>query len=170
MGYATVFLYMFQSGIPVRHRRLARWRGRLGTAVSLRLDEWVVLVEAFATLLTVQAGLHAIGFPRIVAWASRVRPGAAGAGTRDRVARIAWLVDVASRTTGLRCLPRSLALTRVLTRRGVPATLRIGVRTVDGALLAHAWVESMGRALNDDERSLQQFTAFDRILSKVPSA
>ncbi len=42
-----------------------------------------------------------------------------------------------------RCLIRSLVLVRLLARRGVPAKLVIGARTVP-EFLAHAWVEYAG--------------------------
>jgi hypothetical protein len=45
-----------------------------------------------------------------------------------------------------RCLARSLVLTRLLARRGIPATLVIGTRTVPD-FLAHAWVEHEGCAV-----------------------
>ncbi|HEY2283740.1 MAG TPA: lasso peptide biosynthesis B2 protein [Solirubrobacteraceae bacterium] len=42
-----------------------------------------------------------------------------------------------------RCLARSLVLTRLMARRGIPATLVIGARTTP-SFLAHAWVECAG--------------------------
>jgi len=42
-----------------------------------------------------------------------------------------------------RCLARSLVLTRLLARRGIPAKLVIGARTTP-EFLAHAWVECAG--------------------------
>jgi hypothetical protein len=42
-----------------------------------------------------------------------------------------------------RCLARSLVLTRLLGRRGIPAKLVIGARS-DPNFLAHAWVEHEG--------------------------
>ena len=47
-----------------------------------------------------------------------------------------------------RCLVRSLVLTRLLARRGIPARLVIGARTAP-AFLAHAWVECDGVAVLD---------------------
>ncbi len=44
-----------------------------------------------------------------------------------------------------RCLQKSLVLTELLARRGIPATLVIGVRPDPFA--AHAWVEHAGRPL-----------------------
>jgi hypothetical protein len=47
-----------------------------------------------------------------------------------------------------RCLVRSLVLTRLLARRGIPARLVIGAR-IAPAFLAHAWVECGGVAVLD---------------------
>jgi len=48
-----------------------------------------------------------------------------------------------------RCLMRSLVVTGMLERRGVPAKLVVAAR-VDGGFGAHAWVEVDGRALLDE--------------------
>jgi hypothetical protein len=48
--------------------------------------------------------------------------------------------------TDSRCLMRSLVLTRLLARRGVPSTLIIGVSAAP-EFAAHAWVEHGGRPL-----------------------
>jgi hypothetical protein len=60
--------------------------------------------------------------------------------------RLGWVV---ARTLKLmpgdtRCLARSLVLTRLLARRGIPAKLVIGARA-DPDFLAHAWVEYDGQ-------------------------
>jgi hypothetical protein len=43
-----------------------------------------------------------------------------------------------------RCLTRSLVLTQLLAKRGIPATLVIGARTAP-SFSAHAWVEQAGQ-------------------------
>ena len=49
------------------------------------------------------------------------------------------------------CLPQALAAEALLTRGGLPADLRIGVKKEpSGKLLAHAWVESNGRIVVGD--------------------
>jgi hypothetical protein len=45
-----------------------------------------------------------------------------------------------------RCLMRSLVLTRLMARRGIPTTLIIGAQTQQG-FQAHAWVERRGLPL-----------------------
>lgn len=47
------------------------------------------------------------------------------------------------------CLQTALALAGMLDERGVPARVRVGVRTEDGQVLAHAWVEVGDTTLND---------------------
>lgn len=67
---------------------------------------------------------------------------------RDLIAAI----DRASRyVPGATCLPRAIALTWMLRRRGVAAAVRLGARSRNGAFTAHAWVEFAGRVLNDPE-------------------
>ena len=75
--------------------------------------------------------------------------------------RLAWAVYVASRNVpfATTCLDRALALFRLLRAEGLAAELRIGVRTSEGALEAHAWVEHNGVVLLDEEAS--RFVAFD---------
>jgi transglutaminase-like putative cysteine protease len=67
----------------------------------------------------------------------------------DTVAQARDLGNAVERTLALmpgdaRCLTRSLVLTRLLARRGIPAKLVIGTRT-DPDFIAHAWVEQAGR-------------------------
>lgn len=145
-------------------QNVTRLRTRLTVAASFGLDEWRVLIEAVATIVAAHVALRLVDLPRVVSWASRSRPPQVVGGSSRDIEYIARFVAVAGRLTGLQCLPRSLALKRMLARRGVATELRIGVRTEGGSLLAHAWVEWMGHALNDDEQSLQPFAVFDRPL------
>lgn len=56
----------------------------------------------------------------------------------------------------VRCLQTALVLQAVLARRGVPATVRVGVRLDAAELEGHAWVEASGWVL-DDTRLWQSF-------------
>jgi len=62
--------------------------------------------------------------------------------------RLAWIVSrvLTLLPTDSRCLIRSLTLTALLARRGIPTTVVIGVRT-EPEFAAHAWVEHDGEAL-----------------------
>ncbi len=59
--------------------------------------------------------------------------------------RLGWIVarTLAWLPGDTRCLARSLVLTRLLARRGIPAKLVIGARAAPD-FLAHAWVECDG--------------------------
>jgi Transglutaminase-like superfamily len=68
-----------------------------------------------------------------------------GSSALEEARRLGWIV---ARTLALlpgdtRCLARSLVLTRLLARRGIPAKLVIGAHAAPD-FLAHAWVECDG--------------------------
>src|SRR5262249_36421945 len=147
-------------GVMLLRRLHNRVRLLFGLLRSLGVDDWRVLGEAVATLLIVQAALRVVAFPRVLAWAVRVRRGNPG-WAPQRVGRTAWLVGLAGRALGLRCLTRSLTVARVLGRRGIASDIRIGVQTGGGQLHAHAWVEWQGRVLLDSTSALEPFTQFD---------
>jgi hypothetical protein len=139
-----------------------RWRRRVIKAARLSPRDWRVLAEGFGTLLVVAAGARGRSFSRMAAWATRVAPGSMLPATD--VARIAWLVGIAARPTGFKCLVRSLTLSRVLARRGVATSVQIGVRQGERELQAHAWVEWKGTVLNDSMAHVREFAALDRTL------
>lgn len=60
--------------------------------------------------------------------------------------KAAWAVMTSSRyVPAATCLTQAFATQVLLSRRGLPARLRIGVvKGKDGRLQAHAWVESNG--------------------------
>ena len=70
---------------------------------------------------------------------------------REQAAHARHLASAVERTLALvpgdtRCLNRSLVLSRLLARRGIPAKLVIGARSAP-AFAAHAWVEHDGRPI-----------------------
>jgi hypothetical protein len=74
--------------------------------------------------------------------------------------RIALAVVRAARFGVFRpqCLVRSVALSRMLERRGITGGLvRVGVRRRDGEFLAHAWVELAGETLGDADDHVGSF-------------
>ena len=95
-----------------------------------------------------------LGAARLATW---VLPFAAGrrllvgnrGGSSPSISRdqITWAMAHAQRIVPrATCLPQALAAESLLTRYGLPADLQIGVmKTPEGKLLAHAWVESEGR-------------------------
>jgi hypothetical protein len=58
------------------------------------------------------------------------------------------------------CLQRSVVVTRLLRRRGIPADLVIGCRIPP--LKAHAWVEVSGEVVSDHQDDLEFYRVLDR--------
>jgi hypothetical protein len=134
---------------------------RLAKLSTLRPADWRVLAESAATLLVIQAALFFVPIARLLTWIGPVRTGVS-APTAEGVLRVTWLLRVAARVTQAKCLATSLALSRMLARRGVATDLRIGVQTEGGVFKAHAWVEWQSRVLNDHPNNLRRFAVFDR--------
>ncbi len=74
---------------------------------------------------------------------------------------LAWCVRAAGGThlVPIKCLERSLALQRILRKRGVPAELQIGVEKNGTALAGHAWLEIDGEPIGEPEGIDQKFAA-----------
>jgi hypothetical protein len=71
----------------------------------------------------------------------------------DRVARIGLGRPL--------CLVRSLALQRLLLRKGVSgSSIQVGVRMRSRGLQAHAWVEWRGRVVGEDPEFVRSFRPF----------
>jgi hypothetical protein len=56
------------------------------------------------------------------------------------------------------CMHRSLALQRMLARRGVAAQLRIGIGAKPNLFPGHAWLECDGAVINDDPELITRYT------------
>lgn len=56
------------------------------------------------------------------------------------------------------CLRRSVTLARELDRLGLAAAIHIGVRHVDGAVEAHAWIQVGDTVVNDDPDLVDTYT------------
>lgn len=111
-------------------------------------------IQAFLIFVLLDAGFRAFGFPRVFRfvdrWGRRPVRTAAPAAERRTVRRALGAVRTATRyyyRRRLDCLPRALAAFVLLRRRGVPATLRIGVKRFPFG--GHAWVECRGEVLDD---------------------
>jgi len=75
---------------------------------------------------------------------------------------VSTLVTVASRY-GLyhaTCLRRSLLIWWLLRRKGIQTELRIGVKKVDGQLVAHAWIKLGNEIITDSTDVERDFSAF----------
>jgi hypothetical protein len=99
--------------------------------------------------LVVDLSLRVLPFSRILARATAVARRVPHGSCDPDPARVAWLVEVASRYVPVdaTCLRKALVLAWLLARRGVGTTLRIGVARSNRTLSAHAWLEWQGRVL-----------------------
>src|SRR5947207_6082387 len=98
--------------------------------------DFVIAVEAAALVLPVEIALRRqVSLGTLLARFSRTgRAGRGECSTLD-AGRAARLVEaVTACYPAATCLKKSLILFRLLRRRGIPAELRLGVRTVDAAL------------------------------------
>ncbi len=115
------------------------------TARELSPADWLTLGEAWLTLTFYQAALATQSRARLIDSAGEAKDSARSA-SRDfaRAQRLERLLRLAGRLHPRppTCLARSLALQRMLKRRGVPAQIKIGARKEQGKLRAHAWVET----------------------------
>ena len=117
------------------------------------LQRLVLTVEILWTYCTVRWAIRGDDLPGAVARLRRDSGQAAVATSTDddahgSASRLGYVVSSVLRLlpTDSRCLMRSLVLTRLLARRGVPSTLIIGVSAAP-EFAAHAWVEHAGRPL-----------------------
>jgi hypothetical protein len=135
-------------------RGLQRWR-------RLPAGERSVTLAVAGLVPLVSCSLWLIGFPRTVWWLERSARVAAGAGPggalviRQGTAAVAR-VRRYTPWTG-RCLARALSLWWVLRRRGVPASVSLGVRYASDLLEAHAWVVHKGDVLADSRLIGEQY-------------
>jgi hypothetical protein len=111
---------------------------------ALPADERRVLARAVFLVAGFAVALRILPFRVVADRVGRTALLKAGAGTSPQ--RIAALVDAAGGVLQASCLPRALALSRILRSCGVPHEVRIGIRKRRG-LEAHAWVVESDRVL-----------------------
>ncbi len=104
-----------------------------------------LLIAAAGLVAAAVVGVRVFGLRAMLAWAERpIGGGALSEGDiRARAVAVQRAARVLPRAT---CLPQSLALARMLRKKGVAANVRIGVKAGSG-FAAHAWIEIDGRPL-----------------------
>ena len=127
-----------------------------------------LLLKAFIILPLISLGLRLLGLQKLQTLLSRLDSGKKEA-TNEKAAlaqsqNIARVLGIASRHGFYQatCLPRSLALWWLLKSQGIECDIRIGVRKSDAGLDAHAWVEYLGRPLDDSQEVHENFSAFEK--------
>ena len=59
------------------------------------------------------------------------------------------------------CLPKAVALSRILRQRQMPAVLKLGVAKSESRLLSHAWIEIGGIAIGESTHTLARYRPID---------
>ncbi|HOB13270.1 MAG TPA: lasso peptide biosynthesis B2 protein [Novosphingobium sp.] len=116
--------------------------------MSLRAETWRLRLrtaEALADLAMARAAIALAPFRRWDGWLGLAGPGPEPDAVRE-AHRLARHVDRAAQRLPfeIKCLPRAMALSRMLRRRGVPHRLVLAVRPADlrgGNDDLHAWIE-----------------------------
>lgn len=129
-------------------------------AQELSLSDWLVLNEAWVTLLFFRIALYRMSYQRLtsgitLATSRATEPLHAG----EAAQRIQRLTRFAARLhfPAMTCLPQALALRWMSNRRGIPAQAHIGVRK-DINFHAHAWVEVKGELVGEPENISARFS------------
>jgi hypothetical protein len=132
-------------------------------------DRWM-LIQALILLPATALGIRVAGFGRCYKGLGRLAPRARATTPGSEhaalvIRRALEVMDVAEHRglSGGTCLSRSLVLWWLLRRKGIETDLRIGARSLNGAVDAHAWLEHEGRPINDTEGVAQRYSAFDKV-------
>lgn len=139
--------------------------------LGLPAPDRAILVRSLLTLAVARVAIWVLPFPRV---RRLLTPRPTGTAARDITReRVRWAIGVAQRVIpDATCLPQAVAAESLLTRGGHPVSLRIGaMKTSEGKLLAHAWVESEGRiVVGDLPGGLGDYSAFPPLPSVWPDA
>ena len=138
--------------MPLRSAHIAR------KLAALSPRDWGELVQAQWALIAAQSVVRSRPVGALATAARDV--GAADVARLPEARRLALAVVRAARFGVFRpqCLVRSVALSRMLARRGIDgAIVRVGVRRTDNEFLAHAWVELAGETLGDADDHVGSF-------------
>jgi hypothetical protein len=136
--------------------------------------ERAVVLEAVITLPVVWLAVRLLGFR--ICRAAFEEPARAARNSRfletdtlniaKRIARLE-VVTAANLFFRTSCLEQSLVLCRLLRRRGMNATLRIGARKEADRFEAHAWVEMAGNVVDGGGTEHLHFRPFERSESSM---
>jgi hypothetical protein len=120
------------------------FKRRLRNYHKLATEDRRLVREAGALLFTAWLAIRVVPFRRLAPWLGRSQTESPETQSAESVAtarRVAWAIAVAARQFPwfMNCFPRAIAAKLMLRRRGVAATLYLGVRR-EARLKAHAWV------------------------------
>lgn len=138
-------------------------------ARRLSITEWLTLVEAWNALLGFYLALHWMSYERLKALSSsNIREKPFPPSALVSAAQLHRLVGMAARLhlLPMTCLVRANTLCWMLSRRGIPAQLRIGANKTSYEIHTHAWVEIEGQPVGEAEDIAGRF----KVLSPIERA
>ncbi len=121
---------------------------RLNTFISLPAGDKYLLLKINLVLWLIRLGLWVLPFQTLCRLLARWKSQSELTNVDPlAVEKIVWGIKLmSSYTPDASCLTQALTTVALMGRIGQPADLRIGVRKDnEGALKAHAWVESQGK-------------------------
>jgi hypothetical protein len=123
----------------------------------MRLSRALLLGEAWAALMGARL-MMALPYRVWRGWLIAMMGERGDSPLDGKTQAVVWAMARARRAApGTTCLTRALAAGWMLRRRGQRARLAIGVRTADGKLEAHAWLELGGAAIIGGEADVGRY-------------
>ncbi len=128
-------------------------------AKSFTLRDWFYFIQSWMMLLFVDLWLKIGSFHSLSNYLTKDNKVSSSADTQidqdseSEIRELVDLVDTAGRNHIVRmsCLRRTMVQKWLLNKKGISTDLRFGVRTVNGSLQAHAWLERDGKIISDPE-------------------
>lgn len=142
--------------------------------LALSLYQWRLIGSAMILLPVIKLFINLFGFKKIYNWILnsslnnhlQIETDISQVPEAQKIAR---MINIAS-TYGFyraNCLTKSLFLILILKKRNIPCQLVLGVKNQKNIekndFGAHAWVESLGKVVNDRSNISEQFKAFPLI-------
>lgn len=139
------------------------WSSRISHATRWRAGEWALLGEAWWELLRARlllARQKTEGIIRTLQGEATAQVPSAEApdGLVRAILRAVHLFPIP-----MLCMPQSIALIRMMQKRGQPCTLMMGARPTEQGLDAHAWVEQGGIPLNSPPDSAERHPVYLKV-------
>jgi hypothetical protein len=132
---------------------------RLRKLMTLSGPERRLLLTSALLLAAVRSALSLFSLPVLCRVLSRLSEPRQDLRERSSLDQVLWAVETAApHIPAATCLTRALVMQVLLSRRGYPSLLRIGVaRNETGELIAHAWLEGQERILSGGSQQLSRF-------------
>lgn len=133
-------------------------------AQKLSLLDWLTLIESWWRLFYFHHALLTTSYNRLKDSTQRIDSETLNPARQlilaehlQRLVRYAAQLHPISMT----CLDKSLTLQKILSKRNIPAQIKIGARKIEDTLYAHAWVEVNGKPIGESDDIAQKFNVLE---------